>query len=104
MNRHLQNFFTVFRSVEDEADAGWEKWSEEQKNKLKLSEEIPPPWIVFPNSSPIYGWNQGYQEAWKNNVWTIFWHKLVGAEKVDYLNRWKPPSEEWRETITIYWK
>jgi len=103
MKRYFRQLFDYFGAA-GKADSEWEKWFEEQKHKLKSGEEIEPPWIAFPSSSPIHGWNQGFQEAWKNNIWIIFWNKLDIVEKVDYLNRWKPPSEEWRETITIYWK
>lgn len=104
MDRRLRNFFRYFGLAESEPDAEWEKWYNEQRNKLASGGEIEPPWISFPNSSPIHGWNQGYQEEWKNKVWVIFWNKLDAAEQVNYLSRWKPPSEDWRETITVYWK
>ncbi|HQU83569.1 MAG TPA: hypothetical protein PKY59_10605 [Pyrinomonadaceae bacterium] len=103
MNKHLQFLFTYFGMAENKADVEWKKWFIEQKNKLDSGEEIDPPWICFPNSSPIHGWNQGYQEAWKNDVWVTFWNKLNNAEKENYLNRRKPPSEDWHETIMIYW-
>jgi len=89
------------RGLAENKTIAW--WYAEQQRKLEAGEEIEPPWITFPNSNPIYGWNQGYEEAWKLNIWTPFWRKMTGEEQNAYLERWHLPSEDWRETLTLYW-
>ncbi len=101
LKEKLKHSLSIF-GFDKNSDSQWQSWYAEQKRKLNAGEEIEPPWIAFPNSTP-YGWNQGYQEAWKNNVWIIFWNKMSEAEQADYLNRFVPPSEEWSETLIIYW-
>lgn len=80
-----------------------EQWWAEQIETATAGGEIKPPWIVFPNSSPIYGWNQGGNEYWKTNVWMPFWTAMSEDERESYLEKWQPPDEDWRETITVYW-
>ena len=65
----LRNFLEDLGLVESQEYLEWLKWYNGQINKLNDKEEIQPPWIVYPKSSPVYGWNQGYQEAWLKNVW-----------------------------------
>ena len=95
----LKRSFNLGETLED---AHWRTWFDGQQRKLEANEEIEPPWIAFPDSLPL-GWNQGYQQEWKNNVWLVFWGKLNETEKKDYLNRWQPPSADWHETVTVYW-
>lgn len=84
------------------SDNEWENWYQSQLSKRNNSEEIEPPWISFPLSSPVYGWNQGRNEVWKNSVWVPFWKSLSKGEKDNYLTRWQT-SKEWRETLNVYW-
>ena len=98
----LKRSLGMFGTGESEKDSEWQNWYAEQQRKLDDEEEIEPPWIAFPNSSPIHGWNQGYQQEWKNNVWLPFWRGMTEAEREDYLNR-RQASSEWRETLTVYW-
>lgn len=93
--------FGIVESSERQKDVHWQTWFDEQLRKLDADEEIEPPWIAFPNSLPL-GWNQGYQQEWKNNVWLLFWRRMNEEKQENYFNRWQP-SEEWRETLTIYW-
>lgn len=78
-------------------------WFNEQKSKLKKGEEIEPPWVVFPLSSPKYGWDQGYGESWKLQIWLPFWKKLNENKQKEYLKKWQPPSDEWYKTLTVQW-
>ena len=91
------------RRERKEASERWELWYFEQQRKLVAGAEIEPPWIAFPNSDALSGWNQGFSEAWKLNVWMPFWRKMNEAEQANYLERWQPPTQNWRESVTIYW-
>lgn len=86
----------------ERASKHWEQWFLEQQRQLEAGAEIEPPWIAFPNSDALSGWNQGYAEVWKLNVWMPFWTKMNEAEQTNYLARWQP-SQDWRESLTIYW-
>lgn len=101
LKEKLKNSLGLF-SQSRKNDAKWENWYQIQLKKLNNNEEIEPPWVAFPASSPIYGWNQGLNEEWKINVWMPFWRNLNKDEKDEYLTRWQI-SEEWRETLIIYW-
>jgi hypothetical protein len=103
MKNRLRNFFSNFGLTENQADIDFQNWFKDQKHKLESGEEIEPPWIAFPNSSPIHGWNQGYQEAWKNDVWLKFWNSLNDDRKKEFLDRWAVPSDDWSETLSVYW-
>jgi hypothetical protein len=70
--------------------------------KFGAGEEIEPPWVAFPNNSPVFGWNQGFQESWKTNIWLPFWRSLSAEKQKEYLEKWRPPNDDWRETLTIY--
>lgn len=98
----LKGLFGGYKDTRDKESLEWESWYEKQLAKVNNSEEIEPPWIAFPNSSPIHGWNQGLNQAWKLNVWMPFWQKLNVDERKKFLLRWKS-SEEWHETLMIYW-
>lgn len=98
----LRRSMKIFESKTDAEDLKWQNWFAGQQSRLESGDEIEPPWIAFPNSLP-FSWRQGYREEWKNSVWIPFWQRLSEAERVHYLNRYEPPSEEWRETLTIYW-
>lgn len=78
------------------------RFNPEKINKA-AGEEIEPPWIAFPHSSPIHGWNQGETEYWKLNVWLPFWTTMSEIERDRYLQRWQPPNDDWKESITAYW-
>ena len=73
------------------------RWFIEQKRKCEAGEEVEPPWVTFPNAQPG-GWNQGYQEVWKSDVWIPFWNNLSNEERREYLERWHP-SEDWYESL-----
>ena len=92
----------IFGSAEEKEDSDWENWYAGQIDKLNSGEEIEPPWTAFPNGSPIYGWNQGRSEEWKTNVWMPFWNRMNEEARGNYFDR-RQPSEEWRETLTVYW-
>lgn len=77
-------------------------WYQHQQENFDSGKEVKPPWIVFPISSPRYGWDTGYGEQWKLEIWLPFWKKLSKSEQENYLQKWKP-SEEWCETITNEW-
>jgi len=99
----LRKIFEDFGWVESQKHLEWQKWFGEQIRKINSGEEIEPPWIVYPHSSPIYGWNQGYQEAWLKNIWLPFWQSLDANQRQKYLEKWHPPMEEWREYLTVHW-
>ena len=101
--QRLRKAFERTGLAEDKKAQTIERWYAEQERKLEAGEEIEPPWIAFPASNPIHGWNQGYEEAWKLNVWLPFWRRLSVEERNAYLDKWHPPSEDWRETLMIYW-
>jgi hypothetical protein len=100
--QRLRKAFERTGLVEDKKARTIERWYAEQERKLVAGEEIEPPWIAFPASNPIHGWNQGYEEAWKLDVWSPFWRRLSVEEKNAYLDKWRPPNEDWRETLMIY--
>lgn len=60
--------------------------------------EMPPPWIAFKYSIPIFGWNQGTQEDWMMFGWEPFWDKLPALERSLYLSTWNAP-DEWSEYL-----
>ena len=60
--------------------------------------EMPPPWIAFKYSIPIFGWNQGTQEDWMMFGWEPFWDKLPALERSRYLSTWNAP-DEWSEYL-----
>lgn len=99
----VDSLLDIIKSRNRKKEQEWEAWYAEQKDRLHSGEDIEPPWVVFPQSSPIYGWNQGTAEAWKNDIWIPFWNRMNEVEQGDYLKRWKPPSEDWFETLTIFW-
>jgi hypothetical protein len=69
------------------------------------STELQPPWIVYPDSDPYWGgWRQGYSEAWLVDQWLPFWRALDKGGRLSYLERWPPPSEEWRTYLLVFWK
>jgi hypothetical protein len=103
LKQRFGKFFEVPELVENQKLAGMEEWYELQIRKSDAGDEIEPPWVAFPNNSPIYGWNQGFQEAWKTNVWLPFWRSLSEEKQNEYLKKWRPPDDDWRETLTIYW-
>jgi hypothetical protein len=78
-------------------------WYQQQKKNFDAGKEVEPPWIVFPLSSPQYGWDTSYGEQWKLEIWLPFWSKLSKSEQDSYLEKWKS-SEQWRETITNEWE
>lgn len=78
-------------------------WFRGQQAKLEADEEIEPPWIAFPLSLALFGWNTGKTEQWKLEIWIPFWNKLSQTDKVKYLEKWQPPNEDWVKLITIDW-
>lgn len=80
----------------------YEKLFNEHLLLLAGDQEVPPPWIVFPASSPAFGWNQGYPEYWKTHIWIFFWNKMDALPKNEFITKWKPTTE-WNETLNIYW-
>jgi hypothetical protein len=98
----LKRSFGIFGASENKEGSEWQDWYAEQRRKLEAGEEIEPPWMAFPNSSPIYGWNQGNTEHWKMNVWMPFWNRMSEAEREDYFQK-HHTSDEWLETITVFW-
>ena len=78
-------------------------WFSEQTVKLEANAEIEPPWIAFPVSLALYGWDGGETERWKLEIWLPFWKKLSKSEQENYLEKWQP-SEQWRETVTNEWR
>ncbi len=80
-----------------------QQWQIEQKCSLEAGEEIEPPWVALPLSFPNYGWDQGYYERWKLDIWLPFWKKLNKLEQKDYLEKWET-DEEWQRTLTIDWE
>lgn len=79
------------------------EWYKKQMENAKAGIEVEPPWVVFPLSSPDYGWDNGYGEQWKLDIWLPFWKKLNEREQERYLEKWQP-SEEWKITLTVNWK
>jgi hypothetical protein len=75
----------------------------EQERKFVDGEAIEPPWVVFPLSSPNYGWDQGFGETWKLRIWLPFWKRLSRTQQGEYLENWQPPTDDWRKTLTIFW-
>ncbi|RKH39309.1 hypothetical protein [Corallococcus sicarius] len=64
-----------------------------------------PPWIEYPDEEPWWGgWRQGTSEAWLLRTWLPFWQALGDTAKEEYLQRWPPPTEDWRIQVTVYWK
>lgn len=93
MNKALRNLLAAFGLAENQKQVDLQYWYRAELRKLEDDEEIEPPWIAFPYSEP-WGWNQGYQEEWKTNVWRPFWEKLNDEDKREYLEKWEP-SEVW---------
>ena len=87
----------------DEGISVKSEWLKEQERKFAAGEEIKPPWIAFPLSSPNFGWDQGYGESWKLEIWLPFWKRLNDAKQKEYLEKWQPPTEDWYQTLTIAW-
>jgi hypothetical protein len=71
--------------------------------KLASGEDVMPPWEFFPGKGPVHGWNQGFPEEWRTEVWDPFWRGLGQAERSAYLERNPPPDEDWHETLFTYW-
>lgn len=90
------------RLMRDPEAVEWARWYADQQWLLESGKEIEPPWIAFPHSESVGGWNQGYNEEWKRNVWMPFWSGLSDDERNAYFERWQP-SEDWRQTLTEFW-
>ncbi len=104
MNVSARKILAFFGLAETQEDIEWRKWDEEQKRKLKSGEEIEPPWIFAPDTEPWSGeWRQGGGEYWLLETWFPFWQTLEAEQRDDYLKRWQPPTEEWREYLTVHW-
>jgi hypothetical protein len=97
----LNSFLENLGLAKNQKHLKWQKWYENQIALLNEGKEIQPPWIAFPDSEP-FGWNQGYQEEWKSNVWMPFWGNLIIDEKKSYLKKWQPPTTEWKEFYSDY--
>jgi broad specificity phosphatase PhoE len=68
------------------------------------NQELAPPWRAYPGQPPWWGgWRQGESEAWLMQRWMPFWRSLSAAQRSDYLQRWEPPDEDWREYVTERW-
>lgn len=66
--------------------------------------ELAPPWKTFPGQPPWWsGWRQGESEAWLQRDWLPFWRTLNTTERCDYLTRWVPPDDDWREYVSEHW-
>jgi hypothetical protein len=103
LKSNFRKIFDDLKLVENRKLEAMEEWYKSQMLKFGAGEEIEPPWVAFPNNSPVFGWNQGFQESWKINIWLPFWQGLSAEKQAEYLEKWRPPSDDWRETLTIYW-
>jgi hypothetical protein len=66
--------------------------------------EPSPPWVAYPDADPWWGgWRQGSSEAWLTETWLPFWKRLSEVEIRAYLERWPPPTDEWRRYVTVLW-
>ena len=66
-------------------------------------DEVRPPWIEFADSTPWWeGWRRGEAEIWLHAYWRPFWRRLSALEQKEYLERWLPPSNDWREQIRFF--
>jgi hypothetical protein len=66
--------------------------------------DVPPPWVVYPGNDPFWGgWRQGESEGWLQQSWMPFWLALDRGARDEYLLRWPPPDDWWRETLTVHW-
>ena len=91
------------RRREEEAAAEHEKYVE-QRRKLEAGEEIEPPWVTFPCSDPLalwVGWRYG--NHWLDTIWKPFWHSMDEDQRKAYLRKHQPPSEDWYQTVVVYW-
>lgn len=59
--------------------------------------EYLPPWVARPDSLPFIQWNQRAEE-W---LYTFrdFWGSLSDQQRESYLQRWPPPTADWREAM-----
>lgn len=48
--------------------------------------------------------NQELAPPWRlMQRWMPFWRSLSAEQRSDYLQRWEPPDEDWREYVTEHW-
>jgi hypothetical protein len=104
MHKNLRNLLAFFGLAESQSDIDWQIWDAEQKRKLESGEEIEPPWVFAPNTEPWAAeWKQGGGEYWLLEIWLPFWQKLGEIQRKNYLDKWKPPTEDWFEYLTVHW-
>ena len=82
--------------------AEWESWYLNQMQAFAAGASIEPPWIAFPKSEP-WSFKQGVNEAWLINVFLPYWKRQDAGARHDYLLRWPPPDDSWREYLTEKW-
>lgn len=79
-------------------------WIESEKTKLAAEEDIEPPWIQLSTDPPWHPkWRQGNSDHWMNLIWVPFWRKKKLEEKKNYLEKFPPPDEEWRDYLMAHW-
>jgi hypothetical protein len=80
------------------------QWYAEQKRRLEAGEEIEPPWISFPDSDPLALWvSWRYGNFWLDTVWKPFWNAMDENQQNAYLKKWRPPNDDWYQTVVVYW-
>lgn len=93
-------FFIYFfkNSIEKAFDS---MFKQSLKNLLQYIEKPPsPPWIEFPQQSPTWGgWRQGNAEEWLLKKWLPYWNDLSHDNKLELLESYPPPDEEWNQFI-----
>jgi len=91
-------------TAQQKREREWEQRYSRQLQAVRAGAESEPPWIAFPENAPWWGgWRQGYGEVWLQNVFLPFWKRLGPGEREEYLERWPPPDEDWREYLTEIW-
>jgi hypothetical protein len=72
---------------------------------MSAIEQVRPPWVQYPDTEPWWGgWRQGTSEEWLQRTWLPFWRSLSDANREAYLQRWPPPTDDWRTYVTVFWK
>lgn len=80
----------------------WENEKPEWIDQLPAEgEDVVPPWIQYPDLEPWWrGWGQGNSQGWFNR-WFDFWYSLTYEEHQAYIERWPPPSDDWRTWMNM---
>lgn len=69
-----------------------------------MKPDVEPPWVRYPGVDPWWGgFRQGNSEAWLHYIWLPFWRSLDADARKAYLERWRPPKEEWVEYLYGFW-